>query len=442
MLVGQDGEGRDICGPCSGSDITFSCVRCGFPGDIYAAGCCTRCVVKDRVHDLLAQDDGMVTPQLLPLAQCLTEAEHPRSIRGWLSRSPAAKLLAALVSQHAEITHEHLDSLPQDPNLRYIRELLVTAKILPRRHETFARLELWAAKILAARPPHQLPVLRPFVEWQILRDARRRSVRGQYTAGAASADRLDIRSAIDFVNWLDEQALELKDVGQADIDLWLEQVKPSRRDGINPFLRWTAARRLTTTLSAPRQPSELPSRFLAEDEQAQQLRRCLNDDTLPLAIRIIGALIRLYGLPTTRIVAFTTDLFHREDDGAYFTFGRHPVLLPPKLARLIENQIAEPRIASAFRSPTVEDTPAYLFPGQPPSRPRSANSVHQLMKKYDLPIIEARNTAMIEAASNLPPIVISDLFGVGATTAETWAKYVQDSWADYLAAVEETQEEE
>ncbi|MCX5155356.1 hypothetical protein OG914_15325 [Streptomyces sp. NBC_00291] len=436
MLVGRDDQGREICGPCSGSDIAFSCVRCGFPGDIYAGGCCTRCVVKDRVHDLLAQDNGVITPQLLPLAQSLTTAEHPRSIRGWLSRSPAAKLLATLVSAQAEITHEHLDTLPQDPNLRYIRDLLVATKVLPRRHEIFARLELWAAEILAARPRHQLSVLRPFVEWQIVRDARRRAARDQYTAGAASGDRLEIRSAFDFMDWLDKTNLELKDVTQADLDLWLEGIKPSRREGVASFLRWTAARRLTINVSAPRQPVGMPSRFQAEDEHARQLRRCLNDDTLPLPIRIIGALIRLYGLPTTRIITFTTDLYRREEDGAYFTFGRHPVLLPPKLARLIEDQIAQPRIASAFR-PTADDTPAFLFPGQPPSRPRSANSVHQLMKKHGLPIIEARNTAMIEAASDLPPIVISDLFGVGATTAETWAKYAQDSWADYLAACEE-----
>jgi hypothetical protein len=48
-------------------------------------------------------------------------------------------------------------------------------------------------------------------------------------------------------------------------------------------------------------------------------------------------------------------------------------------------------------------------------------------------VISARNTAMIEAVADLPPIVISDLFGISPRTAYAWAQYAQDSWADYLA---------
>jgi hypothetical protein len=54
------------------------------------------------------------------------------------------------------------------------------------------------------------------------------------------------------------------------------------------------------------------------------------------------------------------------------------------------------------------------------------------MKQHGLPTIGARNTAMIEAVSELPPIVVSDLFGVSAGTAHRWAQYAQ-GWADYLA---------
>lgn len=56
------------------------------------------------------------------------------------------------------------------------------------------------------------------------------------------------------------------------------------------------------------------------------------------------------------------------------------------------------------------------------------------MRDHGLPVISARNTAMIEAAASLPPIVVSDLFEVHPSTAQTWAQYAGDSWADYLAA--------
>jgi hypothetical protein len=46
---------------------------------------------------------------------------------------------------------------------------------------------------------------------------------------------------------------------------------------------------------------------------------------------------------------------------------------------------------------------------------------------------------MIEAVSSLPPIIVSDLFGVSASTAHNWAGLAQDSWTDYLAACQDTE---
>ncbi|WP_223837487.1 hypothetical protein [Streptomyces venezuelae] len=51
----------------------------------------------------------------------------------------------------------------------------------------------------------------------------------------------------------------------------------------------------------PQQPHAMHS-----DDLDEQLRRCLNDDRLPLEARIIGALTSLYALPKTRIVELTT----------------------------------------------------------------------------------------------------------------------------------------
>jgi len=284
--------------------------------------------------------------------------------------------------------------------------------------------------MLEPLPPHQSRIVRPFAEWHVVRDARRRADRGRYTAHSAAADRTDIRVAIEFLTWLDGRSLEPATVGQEDLDLWLTE-HPTRRRGITSFINWAVARRLTGKLVPPPRRNTLPANFLTENEYAAQLRRCLNDDTLPVEVRIIGALTRLYALPVTRIVALTTDRFHREEDRAYITFDRNPVLLPLKLARLIEHQIAQPAVTSALRRPSGAGP---LLPGRPPNRPRSASSVHALLKQYDLPVLAARNTAMLEAVSELPPIVVSDLFGISVSNAHAWAGFAQDSWADYPAA--------
>ena len=47
------------------------------------------------------------------------------------------------------------------------------------------------------------------------------------------------------------------------------------------------------------------------------------------------------------------------------------------------------------------------------------------MLRHGLPTLSARNTAMIEAVAELPPIVVADLFGIHPSTAYTWAKLAQ-----------------
>lgn len=119
--------------------------------------------------------------------------------------------------------------------------------------------------------------------------------------------------------------------------------RPGVRTRSIPFIRWAAARRLIADLTIDHPPSQLPGEFQVEDIHREELRRCLNDTSLPLEVRITGALIRLYALSLTRIVELTADQFHRDDDkNAYLTINRHPVVLPPKLARLIEDQLREP----------------------------------------------------------------------------------------------------
>ena len=428
----------ELCGPCCGTDVTFACNRCGFPGDIYADGACTRCVVGDRVRDLLSHDKvGTVAPELQPLAVGLIALDPPVTVLRWLQKGVGARILAQLVSERAAITHASLDALPQGLATRHVREMLVSTGILPRRQENLAGLELWLTSVVERLPTDQRRLIVPFAEWSVVRDARRRAARGRYTIRARTADRADISAAINFLTWLDTSQLKLAAIDQRDLDLWLT-THASMHRSIGSFIRWTTARHLTGPLTVPTRRTGLPARFLGEQEHHQQLKRCLNDGQLPLEARIAGALIGLYAVPVTRLVELTTDRFDRDSSGAYLTVDRNPVLLPPKLGHLIEEQISRAVSVSALRQPNADD-PRFLFPGLPRTRPLSAGHLQTLMRQHDLAVIAARNTAMIEAVADLPPIVISDLFGISPTTAYAWARYAQDGWADYLAAGQDSE---
>ncbi|WP_156110833.1 hypothetical protein [Streptomyces adustus] len=52
-----------------------------------------------------------------------------------------------------------------------------------------------------------------------------------------------------------------------------------------------------------------------------------------------------------------------------------------------------------------------------------------LLRQHGPPVLSAWNTALVEAVTTLPRIVIADLFGISAcTAAETWSKYASGRW--------------
>ncbi|MFD7340252.1 XRE family transcriptional regulator [Streptomyces violascens] len=433
IIIGRSDEGGDLCAACCGhQNPAVRCRSCGQSGDLIDGGGCPRCVLAERVRDLLSGNDGTVAEPLQAMADALTRVANPYPVLGWLRRSPSARALTQLAGQQEPVTHEVLDALPQSATTRHVRALLVISGVLPERNEHLARLERWVNRELPDLPTQQATIVRPFAEWHVVRDARRRSSRGRYTSAAASNDIQEIQAAIRLLNWLDARGREATALNQPDLDLWLTE-HPTQHAVTGSFLRWIIARRLAGPLELPKRQRQFAVNFLTEDEYRQQLRRCLTDEALPREVRIIGALVRLYALPLSKIIELTADRFHYNDTGAYLTLDRHPVLLPPRLAQLIEDQIAQPRTTTPRRR-ALDETNRYLLPGQFPGQPRSAKATSMLMQRHGLPVLNARNTAMIEAVTTLPPIVVADLFGLHPETVTYWAKYAGDRWADYLAA--------
>jgi hypothetical protein len=432
--VGHTADGADLCGPCADRpNLLFACRACGGSGDLYLRGLCARCVATSEVHALLGDADGVVLPALRPLADVLTAAERPRSLLGWLRESPSVELLAAVKATSGELDHALLDQLPQSRNLHYVRDLLLAAGLLPSRHENLAKLTVWIAHTVPALPPHQQRVIRPYAEWEVLRDARRRAGRdpARYTISAAANDRGDVRGGITFLTWLDGLGVLLRNVTQHHIDIWLSDHNGLRASG--HFLRWCSARRLITDIEIPTKKKTMPTKFLSETEHTELLRRFLNDDTLPLEMRIVGALAGLYSVPITQAVALTVDRFTQDDAGAYLLLDQHTVPLPPRLAQLIERQITLPRRTAMLDLQPI-GAQRFLLPGRRANKPRSATALIRAFREHGIPIAAIRNNAMLDAITNLPPIVVSDLFGRHPTTTHAWARYTATSWASYLAA--------
>lgn len=92
-------------------------------------------------------------------------------------------------------------------------------------------------------------------------------------------------------------------------------------------------------------------------------------------------------------------------------------VLPPKLAGLIAEQFQHgPRHSNMAGR-------GYLLPGHSPGRSRNPLGLADTLGHHGLPARAARNTAMMNALVDLPPMVIADLLGMHPRTAERWAAF-------------------
>jgi len=430
-LIGRD-DGAGVCGPCAGHAAAYTCSQCGRHGNPHSRGRCAHCVLAERVAGLLAGPDGTIAPQLEPLAAALAAAPSPFPAIQWIKESPNTRLLARLTAEGRTLSHELLDELPPTRNQRYIRQVLVHTGVLAERNEDIERIPGWLEHELAGKPATHASLARPFLHWFLLRRARQRADRRRYPASADRDLRRRVSVALEFLAWADERGITLADLTQEHIDDWIAGARSQRRYLIRYFLTWTTSRRLTQSLAVPAIPRQEPQTLLGEDDRWQLLQRCLTDDTMPVDVRAGGAITLLFGPSAERLCRLTPD--HLKPGGKHdrLVLGRHPVLLPPRLAAILRHLAEQPspRPQLSRSSPG----PRWLFPGMVPGKPISTHGMTQKLGRHGISVRAGRNSALAALAADLPSPILADLTGMHRHTALRWVAYARSHWADYLAA--------
>ncbi|MFC5107433.1 hypothetical protein [Kibdelosporangium philippinense] len=435
-LIGTDSADTPICGPCAGqSDRDYTCPRCGESGFAQTIGRCLRCEVGDRIHELLADADGVLRLDLQPFVTALATVDSPNAVLQWLRPGqPAAHLLEWIHAIDVPVTHDLLDCLPPGLAVHRLRQTLVHTGVLPERDEYLERLVPWLDNLLADQPATRAHLLRTYATWTVLRRARYRARSKQFTPGANNWARSRLRAALRLLCWIDEQGLELGSIRQDHIDQWLLTGRPESTYPAREFLHWARQRRLAGAVAIPKKRSRTTLAPITDDERWQQLRRCLHDNTLPTPVRAAGALVLLYGLPVSRVALLRCDDIHIDTDQcAWVHYGRHRLRLPPAVAAVVLAQ----RDQATTVSPVGRSHPggvAWLFPGGFPGRPARDALYRGLRLHLHVHLRRARSAALAGLAAELPAAVLAQLLDININTALTWTRHTQADWTAYLAA--------
>jgi hypothetical protein len=357
---------QPLCARCVNPDPKFwdRCPICQETWQLSPHRTCHRCTLAQRVHDVLAGQDGRVRADLAPLHQALTGVQRPVTAMAWLARPAVTRLLTDLASDRRDLTHDVLDGLPAGKTLDHLRAVLVAGGMLPARDERLVTLEQWVTRLIATRTdPAERQLLHRYAIWHHLRRLRRRLG----TAHASHLQALNVRShttaAVKFLDWLTNRNLTLATCTQLDLDQWTAHDDASYLDETSHFIRWATANRQATRLTFGARKWDGPSGPHDTEGRWAAARRLLGDDTIATPDRVAGLLLLLYAQRLSTISTLTTDHVTTSDGQVRLRLGTAPTILPEPVAALVLALVATRRPYTVIGQP--DHTP-WLFPASAP----------------------------------------------------------------------------
>jgi hypothetical protein len=423
-----------LCARCVNPDPAFweRCPTCQATWQLSPRPC-QRCILDQRVRELLRDQTGRIRAELAPLQQALTGAERPHTALAWLSRPAVRTLLAESSRDHHPITHETLDALPAGKTLDHLRSVLVATGALPDRDERLVKLERWIARTIDIQAdPADRRVLHGYAVWHHLRRLRHRLGGMHATHLQALNVRCHVTAAANLLAWLRSQGRTLATCTQADLDRWATGSHASYRDETGHFVRWAVQHRHASELTFGTHRWEGPSGPLDTEKRWADARRLLHDTTLEPCDQVAGLLLVLYAQRTATISQLTTDHVHLDSDHVEIMLGTAPVVLPAPLADLVRELVATRRGHAAIGAP---DAVPWLFPGGRPGQPISDDRLGQRLQRIGLNPRQDRSTALFTLATELPAAVLARMLGIHITVAVQWQQAAAGDWAAYAADV-------
>lgn len=424
----------------SGTPGTLRCRDCTVPAFPDCPACatsprpgrCASCLLELRLRELLTGPDGCIHASLRPLKDALAATDPPGTALRWLAKTPVATVLAGIAVAGRSLAHADLDGLEQTPVLAHLRSVLVATGTLTPRDEQLSRLERFLSDVLdACTDPDQRQILHRYAIWHLLRRLRRRNNGQPATIQQYMVVHQHVRAAVVLLGWLAAQHLTLATCRQADLERWVSSGEASHRYHAGHFVRWAARNRLTT-LFFPATRWQGPTRALDDRARWDAARRLLHDDMLGARDRLAGLLVLLYAQPVARVSRLTTGHVTTDGTTVRIRLGPAPITLPGPAAdiarQLLDGKRGHATTGAGNPSP-------WLFPGGQPGRPINAGHLGQRLKDLGIQPGQARSTALLQLAAELPAALLARMLGIHISVAVAWQHASAGDWASYAADV-------
>ena len=110
--------------------------------------------------------------------------------------------------------------------------------------------------------------------------------------------------------------------------------------------------------------------------------------------------------------------------------GHAPILLPAPL-----DELALDLVAARKGHATVghSDATPWLFPGGRPGCPIGAHQLMVRRHRLGIRVRPARTAALLQLATELPPVVLARLLDLHPTVAAAWQRLSGGQWTTYAA---------
>lgn len=433
LLPGSRGQAM-ICRDCAGITRDFHCDRCGTEAHLLGGRLCERCVLADRLDELLDDGTGKPPSWLTPLHETILAMPRPKSALAWLHGPKPRLLLRELATGSLPLTHNAFHRHPEWRAAAHLRDLLMTCGLLPQTDKYLLHHESWLHRRLGElHDQAHLPTLEQFATWHQLPKLRTRAERRPLTPSASSHAAQQFNRAHEFLTWLNGQDTALEKVGQAEIDRWHATHKPHEQRALRAFLTW--ARDTGRFRSRPTFPrvaiTEGPR--LTQHRRLELLRRVLDESTGPLRSRAAACLMLLFAQPASRIVLLTTDDISQDTDSQVLIhLGDPPTPVPEPFADLLL-QARDQRT----NMNTSNRNAIWLFPGRRAGRPMHPHSLADLIRDIGIPGTAVRTSALRQLVLQAPAPVIARALGfhdktttrVVAQAGGTWNRYAPSDYA-------------